>query len=133
MSRENVDVVQALVAAAGRGDWDVALRAYDPSVELDVSSMPGGGVYSGHDGVRTFFRQWFGAWDQLRVTPEEFIDSGDQVVVILRISGVGKGSGVATSIRTADVMTVRGGKVIRHVGYLDPAEALEAVGLPEHD
>jgi ketosteroid isomerase-like protein len=34
-------------------------------------------------------------------------------------------------MRAADVMTLRGGKVIRQVGYPDASEALEALGLPE--
>ena len=47
MSQENVEVVQTLVAASQRGDWEAALDTYDPAVELDESRMPDGGVYHG--------------------------------------------------------------------------------------
>jgi ketosteroid isomerase-like protein len=132
MSWENVEVVKALVRATQRGDWTAALEAYDPAVELDATRLPGGGIESGRDGVERFFRQWFGTWENLEVTPERFIDAGGhRVVVLLRIAGVGKGSGIETFMRTADVMTVRAGKVIRHVGYLDVSEALQAAGLQD--
>ena len=130
MSRENVEVVKSLVAATQRGDWEAALGKYDPAVVLDMSRFPGGGMEAGREGTR-FFRQWFGTWDRLEVTPERFIDAGDHVVVMLRIAGVGKGSGVEISMRSADVITVRAGKVIRHVGYLDRSGALQDVGVAE--
>jgi hypothetical protein len=53
------------------------------------------------------------------------------MVVVLRIAGVGKGSGIETSMRSADVMTVRHGKVIRHVGYRNAETALIALGLTD--
>jgi ketosteroid isomerase-like protein len=129
MSQNNLEVAKALLGAAQRGDWRAALAAYDPGVELDMTRFPGGGLESGRDGVQRFFRRWFGTWDRLEVTPERFIDAGDDVVVMLRIAGVGKASGAEISMRSADVMTIRAGKVVRHVGYLDRSEALQAVGL----
>jgi ketosteroid isomerase-like protein len=131
MSQENVEVVQALVAASQRGDWDAALDHYDQAVELDQSRMLDGGVYYGRDGVRDFFTDWFGTWDRLVITPERFLDAGERVVVVLQIAGVGKGSRVEVSIRVADVFTLRSGKVVRQAGYFDVSEALEAAGLSE--
>jgi ketosteroid isomerase-like protein len=131
MSQENVEVVQALVAASQRGDWEAAIETYDPAVELDTVRMPDGGLFSGRDAVWGFYRQWFGTWDRLSITPERFIDAGDRVVVVVRIAGVGKGSGIKTSMRAADVMTLRNGKVVRHVAYPNASDALEAVGLRE--
>jgi ketosteroid isomerase-like protein len=132
MSQENLEVVQALVAASQRGDWEAAIDNYDPRVELDMARMPDGEIHSGRDAVWDFYRRWFGTWERLTITPEQFIDAGESVVVVVvRIAGVGRRSGVETSMRAADVMTLRGGKVIRQVGYPDASEALEALGLPE--
>jgi ketosteroid isomerase-like protein len=131
MSSENLEVVKALVSASQRGDWETALEAYNPAVELDASRIPGGSVGVGRDAVRDFFRQWFGAWDRLTIEPEQFIDGGDTVVVVLGISGIGKGSGVEVSMRLVDVMTVRDGKVVKHVGYAHPDEGFEAAGLAD--
>jgi ketosteroid isomerase-like protein len=59
------------------------------------------------------------------------IDRGDQVVVILRLAGMGKGSGSKVAMRAADIWTVKDGKVVRLVGYPVASEALEAAGLRE--
>jgi ketosteroid isomerase-like protein len=124
-----VEVVRAILAAVQRQDWQAAIEHYDPDVELDMVGMPEGGRYSGRDALWAFYRRWFGTWGRLPITPEQFIDAGDRVVVVLQIAGVGKGSGAGSSMRSADVMTLRDGRVVRQVGYTDANEALEAVGL----
>jgi ketosteroid isomerase-like protein len=129
MSQENVEVVKGVVEAAMRRDWDAAMAAYDEGVVLDQTRLPDGGVYHGHEGVRAFFGQWFGAWNDLEIEPERMIDRGDQVIVILRFRGTGKGSGANVAMRAADIWTVKRGKVVRLVGYPAASEALEAAGL----
>jgi hypothetical protein len=114
-----------------RRDWDAAMSAYDEGVVLDQTRLPDGGVYHGHEGVRAFFNQWFGAWDDLEIQPERMIDRGDQVVVILRLAGTGRGSGAKVAMRAADIWTVKDGKIVRLVGYPVASEALEAAGLRE--
>jgi ketosteroid isomerase-like protein len=49
----------------------------------------------------------------------------------MTIEGRGKGSGVPVVIRSADLWTIRDGKIVSLVGYPDRAEALKAVGLRE--
>jgi hypothetical protein len=75
MSQQDLEVVKAIVAATQRGDWEAALERYDPSVECDMSPMPGGGVGVVRNAVRGFYREWFGTWDRLAITPERFIDA----------------------------------------------------------
>jgi ketosteroid isomerase-like protein len=131
MSQENVEVVRALYAATHRGDWETAMEFYDPDVVLDMVGMPESGRYCGRDALFAFYRRWFGTWDQLEIDPERFIDADDRVVVVIRLAGVGKRSGLPTSIRAADVITVRSGKIVHQAGYTDPAQAFEAAGLRE--
>ena len=132
MSQENVEIVQRLVAAVQRGDLPVVMAAYDAEVELDQSHMVDGGVFHGHDGVRAFFRRWFGTWDELQITPERFIDvDEDRVLVLLELKGRGKGSGIPVSVRSGDMFTLAHGKIVRLKGYRDQSDALKAVGLAE--
>ena len=48
-----------------------------------------------------------------------------------RVTGRGRGSGVAVDQRFVQVWTLRDEAVTRIESYLNPAEALEAAGLPE--
>ena len=133
MSQENVGVVQEVVEAAQRGDWAAAISRYDETVELDTSRMPDGGVYHGHEGLQEFFARWFGAWDDFRISPERFIEADDRVVVISQLRARGRSTGIEVTMRLGDVYTVQDGKVVRMAGYPVASEALEAVGLSEHE
>jgi ketosteroid isomerase-like protein len=131
LSQENVEIVRRIVEAAQRGDWDAAIAEYDEAVVLDQRRMPDGGIYYGHEGVRDFYTGWVGAWDDFHISLERVVDAGDRVVDINEVSGTGKGSGAPVSMRTGNVWTLDDGRVVRHVGYPDAAEALEAAGLRE--
>jgi ketosteroid isomerase-like protein len=133
MSQENVDVIRRVVGHAEAGEWDEANALISDEVVLDASRFPDGNVYHGAEEYRNFFRRWFGSWDELRIEAERFIDAGEQVVVFVTIAGRGKGSGVSVKRDFADLWTVRDGKVVSLVGFLDRRNALEAVGLSEQD
>jgi ketosteroid isomerase-like protein len=124
---QNVELVRAIIAAAP--EWERVRSMLHPDVRLDQTRMPDGGVYHGRDAFGRFFQRWFGTWDDLRLTPERFIEDHERVLVLLRVEGRGKGSGVPVVIRAADVWTLRDGKVISLEGYPDRSEALEAFGL----
>jgi uncharacterized protein len=126
---DNVEIVQSIIAAAP--DWEEVRSMLHPAARLDQSRIPDGGVYEGREAFGQFFRRWFGTWDELRLTPERFIEQGDSVLVLLTVEGRGKGSGVRVAVRAADVWTVRDGKVVSLVGYPDREEALRAMGLSE--
>jgi ketosteroid isomerase-like protein len=132
MSQENVEVVRRSLDAFERGDFDAAMEALDPRIEYDLTHFPDGKVYLGHDGVREAFRIWLGTWEDYRQEIDEVIDLGeDEVVVVLREFGRGKGSGIEVERPTAGVWTLRDGKAVRIRFYAGKAEALEGAGLSE--
>ncbi|HXE99709.1 MAG TPA: nuclear transport factor 2 family protein [Solirubrobacterales bacterium] len=132
MSQENVEVVRRCLDAFQRGDFDAATDALDPRIEYDLTHFPDGKVYLGHDGVREAFRIWLGTWEDYRQEIDEVIDLGaDEVVVVLREFGRGKGSGIEVERPTAGVWTLRDGKAVRIRFYAGKVEALEATGLSE--
>ena len=133
MSQENVEIVRRLYELAPHADWDQVKLLISRDVEIDQSRFPDGGLGHGRDEFRAFFRRWFGAWDELNIDVRRFIDLGERVVVLMRLSGRGKGSGVPATLDAADVVTVEDGTLTRLVGYLDHREALEAAGLSEQD
>jgi ketosteroid isomerase-like protein len=135
MSRENVEVVRKLYEAAVRRDADTVVSLYDEEVELDFSRIPhaqlsGRGVYHGHDGLRSWYREWNDAWESFEQVYEELIDAGEQVVSVSSQRGQGRLSGAEVELRhQAAVWTIREGKVVRLVAFPSREEALEAVGL----
>ena len=129
MSQENVELVREIIAAVP--DWNTVSALLHPDVRFDQTRIPGGGIHQGLEECGRFFERWFGTWDEIRMTPERFIEDGDRVLALMTIEGRGKGSGVPVVIRSADLWTIRDGKIFSLVGYPDRAEALEAVGPRE--
>ncbi len=65
------------------------------------------------------------------MTPEEFIDAGNRVVVRAYFRGRGRGSGLEVDTRFYELYTLRGGKIVRVDEFTGLEEALEAAGLSE--
>ena len=132
MSQENVEVVRSLADAMRRGDFAAALSVLDADVEWhDQAAIPGAGVHRGREAVSRHFEQWFDAWEEIEYTPEELLDRGDRVVVVIRRRGKGKGSGVEVSDQVIHVYTVRSEKIVRFDGFTDRDAALTAASLTE--
>jgi uncharacterized protein len=127
--RGNVDIVQSVIEAAP--DWDKVRSMLHPDARLDQSQIPDGGVFEGREAFGHFFRRWFDTWDDLRITPERFIENGDRVLALVTVEGRGKSSGVLVTVQAADIWTVREGKIVSLVGYPDRDEALLALGVSE--
>ena len=133
MSQENVEIVRRVIAARNRGDRDAAFAYAAPDIEFDYSASAGpwAGIYRG---VQATMRLWDGmdeAFSEFRWEPQEFIDAGDAVVVSIRFHSRGRGSGVETVSRAAQVYWLKDGKVVRYRQCQNRAEALEAAGLQE--
>jgi len=94
--------------------------------------MGGPTVYHGHEGLRSWFREWYEAWGNIEAEVEELIDAGDQVISVLTYRGRGRVSGIEVELtRMAGVWPVREGKIVRAVWLPTRADALKAVGLSE--
>jgi ketosteroid isomerase-like protein len=131
MSEENVEIVRRHIEAYLAGDNEAALAAYDPEVEFDVSIRPEGHVYRGPDGIVEAVRTWTGTWEDYKIEVEEIIDAGENVLVVDRQTGRGKGSGVPLDQQTFWVYSLRDGKIVRVVWLPTREEALKAAGLSE--
>jgi ketosteroid isomerase-like protein len=103
-----------------------------PDAEFDFSALyPDGPILRGVEAWRAFAETlpWGGS---LTLKPERFYDADDErVLVFVRATAEGKGSGVPVENRTAHVFTIRDGVFVRWKVYADRGEALEAAGLRE--
>jgi ketosteroid isomerase-like protein len=141
MSEENVDLVRRLLDMFARRDHEGVFELYDPDIEWDASSsaeLAGlmedlRGVYHGHEGVRTYWRRWLEAWQDIQFEVQDVLDEGDEVVALIRNQRQwGRHSGIATEMPPYGlVFTIRDGKVVRWRSYPDQQSALEAAGLSE--
>jgi ketosteroid isomerase-like protein len=128
MSEQNVEIIRAIY-----DDWlagDMALDRFDPEITMvDSETIPGGSSVEGIDAVRRYMESFPGYWAEIRFEPEEFIEAGEQVVVMARLVGRGRRSGVRVERLWAYVWTLRANRALRMAAYADRAEALAAVGL----
>jgi ketosteroid isomerase-like protein len=134
MSEENVEIVRKAIAYEydGVGGRAEAEAIFDPQVVMNPihEGLDEEPAY-GPDAMRDDWKRWASAFEDLTVTFEEFIDAGDQIVVVAHHQGRGRKSGVEVDTRYFEVYTLREGKVSQIDEYDDRAEALEAAGLSE--
>lgn len=66
-------------------------------------------------------------WDGFSVTPDEFIDGGNQIVSLGRVGGTYKETGKPLDCAFAHVWDLQDGKAIRFRQYVDSALMVEAM------
>ena len=131
MSEENIKLVREAFAAFVAADQEKAAELVDPEVEFrgTIGAVQEGQVARGQSEIdQTFEAEDLEAWEERRLEPEAFLDAGDEVVVLLHEYRRGRGSGIELETRTAVVIAVSGGRVVRIQGYMDRDAALEAAG-----
>ena len=89
------------------------------------------GTFSGHGGWLELMAEVHEAFDAVRLEPERLIGiPPDTMLVLVRLSARGRGSGLSVDTPIAIVVTIRRGRAGRLDIYREPADALEAVGRP---
>ena len=113
------------------GDWDYKPTFYADDFEWGWSAeFPGiAGVYHDEETPSPRLRAWLSTWEQWMCDAEEYLESGNTVVVLARYRGRGKGSGVEVDVAGAHVWEMRDGKAVRFEVFADRRTALESVGL----
>ena len=135
MSQENVDALRRLYGEWAKGDLWALREIADPDIEWEwseaLASVTGGPrVCKGLEEIGAATREWLAAWDSYWMTADDFIDTGKEIVVPMRLHARA-GSDRVVEGRTAAVWSFRNGKAVGVRYDDDPAEALEAAGLSE--
>jgi ketosteroid isomerase-like protein len=135
VSQENVEVVHRAVEAFNRHDHRALANLSHEDLEfLSVLTAvdAGAATYRGPEAWASYFADMDQTWEDWRVTDFEVVDAGDdRVASVIRLVGMGKHSGVPVDREVGQAYTIRQRKIWRLRGYLDPGEALKAVGLEE--
>jgi ketosteroid isomerase-like protein len=97
MSRENVEAVQVAFDAWNRGHVQSALDHPHPDLEWEENPdvYPGlDRIYRDHDGFLKRQRDAFDMSEWFKAEPQEIIDAGEHVVVLLHLKAKGRHSGI---------------------------------------
>jgi ketosteroid isomerase-like protein len=127
VSRESLETLRRFYDRWAVGDWSDA-SIFDPHV-VSLVPDPTPVAQYGRDALAKYVRRFLESWGAIRIEPDEFRESGDSVLVYVRIIGRGGGSGVELEQRLFHVWTFRANKAIRMDVFHLEADALEAAGL----
>ena len=132
MSRENVELVRNIHAALARGKSPSSLGLLHPDIEwVNPEGALEPGTRRGLDSFDGAIAAISEAFDRFRIEPREFLDAGDQVVVVATFIARGRESGVQRQNEDGYVWTVREGRAVQFSWFNDPDKALKAAGLGE--
>ena len=126
MSEKKVELVRRIYDA-----WDREESAREFIAEDVEYVNPSYAVEPGIRHGRKSFSIVRDTYEDYKVIVERFIDAGDEVVVLARYTGSGRGSGVPVAGEHGYVWTVRNGVAVRFCWFQSHREALEAAGLAE--
>jgi ketosteroid isomerase-like protein len=136
MSKENVELVRGFFELFQRHvDTDAYAELLAPDAECHT---PPAGLQSrvikGASEIQRFWQREFAeAWDVSQSSDQldEIFDLGDQVAVVVRSHGAGRGSGATVEVQGGAVFDLRERKIVRVPVFSTRTEALEAAGLRE--
>jgi ketosteroid isomerase-like protein len=126
----NVAITRRSYEAFARGDLDGVVAGMHAEIEWhQAQGLPHGGTYRGLEDVRRSIfepldEQW---WSEFSAEPGEFLDAGDEVVVLGRYRGTAKGTGRQLDVPFVHLWSFRDGKAVRFRQFLDTAGWNEAL------
>jgi uncharacterized protein len=127
-----VDIVRRSYDAFARGDMDAVMADMHPEIEWhQAQGLPHGGLYRGLEEVRANIfdpldEEW---WDEFTAVPDEFLEAGEQVVVIGRYRGTAKETGKQLDVPFVHIWSMSGEQAIRFRQYLDTAGWVAALQI----
>jgi ketosteroid isomerase-like protein len=136
MPQENVEIVRRFYAIGDRPiaelTDDFLSELVDPEVEYDTipHGMLGGKTYAGLEGIRRFWTDFLGAWEELTLEVQEIREAGDDLVVgVVRARGRMREREIDQVF--AAVFTFRSARIVRVQAFGGREGAFEAAGLSE--
>jgi ketosteroid isomerase-like protein len=136
LTEADLEAVHSMVDAFNQRDADAAWGLTNGEMEFRstlVDLQGDSGVYSGREDIDRYFTDLDEVIEDWQIREHLCVESGDGCVVLLyRIAGRGRGSGVPMEHEYGIVWRLDDGKLVTGDTYADPGAALAAAGLPEH-
>ena len=133
MSQQNVEIARSGLEALNRDGVDAIVDLCDPEVEWIAipGFLPDAEDFHGRAGVRAWFGKIGETVGEVHWEAEEITDTGECLLVALKLSAIGRASGIPGEFRIFQAWKMRNGKLARLESYLSREEALQATGLRE--
>jgi ketosteroid isomerase-like protein len=123
----NAEYVRGWVETWNRGEVDSLFDDADPDHEWVVArEHPDAATHRGPQEVAGYLAEWRRLMPDLQVQIEELEEVGDRVLLVMRMTGTGAGSGATTEVQIATINTFRDGRPVRTEEFLDPDDARRA-------
>jgi ketosteroid isomerase-like protein len=115
VSQENLDLARQWLAFADAGDLSSILDLLDPDVEcFPAEGEPEAAPFRGRDAFARNATSTREAWDERTIEALEYIDLGEYVVVVARISARGRASRVPVSGEEVWLVRFKDGKCVEY-------------------
>jgi ketosteroid isomerase-like protein len=122
-----LEKLQVLYEEWGRGDYSRG-DIFDREMEGETIGMGDPIHFRSYEEFVDAMRGWLSAWERpMTIEAEEFIPSGDRILVLVNWAGRGKGSGAQIEGRGAHLWTFRDGLVVHYDTYRDRDQARVAL------
>ena len=128
---QNVDTIKKGFEAFNSGDLDGVKESWTDDVRWEGTNderLPGSGTHDGADAVVESLGQVPQNFESFNATPDEFIEDGDNVVVLGHVEGKAKETGKDFKVPFVHVWRMRDGKGERIQALTDTAVVVEALG-----
>ena len=129
MTDQDIETVEALLAAYRRGDVEAMLDLNHPDGEWinpDYAIEPG--TRRGREEIRRAIERIFEFFETVDVESMERTPDG-RILVITRVRSRGMGGGPGIEALTGTLYTVRDGLLLRYEWFRSPEEARDAAGM----
>ncbi len=129
-AQENIQKVQQMYAAFGKGDVPTLLNSMADTVDWQVlgpAIIPQAGPHRSRKEAEKFFGKVAESYDFQKFEPREFIAQDDKVVCLGYYSGTAKKTGKSYEAEWAMVFTFREGKVVKFREYTNTAALVDAL------
>jgi uncharacterized protein len=127
----NVDTLKQGYEAFAQGDLDGATANFADDVRWEnpeAPQLPNSGVTEGRDAVKQLFASLGEYWESFSITPDEFHESGDTVVVLSHAEAKARETGKDAQLPWVHIWRFRDGKVTEVQALTDTALAADALG-----
>jgi len=123
-----LDQLRDSYAALNRRDIDATVAVLDEDAKwVEHSDLPEAGSYRGRETIRAFLEHFLDSWDNFEQQIEDVREADDCVLLFIRLTARGKGSGIDVESRYAHLWVMRDGRGVRVDAYYDRESALAAL------